>query len=232
MQYLKHLFDNNRSWVEKTLGRDPEFFENLTHQQTPQYLWIGCADSRVPANQIVGLMPGELFVHRNVANLVVPGDLNCLSVIQFAVEVLDVKHIIVCGHYRCGGVHAALNDQQFGLIDAWLRHIVDIKRKHVKLLDAETGMERRSDLLSELNVLEQVGNVCRTSIVLDAWRRGQELKIHGWVYDVGDGLLQDLGFTVGGEDEIESAARNALERVSDRRSSRTDRPPERSDGPR
>lgn len=214
MQYLKHLFDNNRSWVDKTLRRDPEFFENLTQQQTPQYLWIGCADSRVPANQIVGLMPGELFVHRNVANLVVPGDLNCLSVIQFAVEVLDVKHIIVCGHYRCGGVHAALNDQQLGLIDAWLRHIVDIKRKHAKLLDAETGMERRSDLLSKLNVLEQVGNVCRTSIVLDAWRRGQELKIHGWVYDVGDGLLQDLGFTVGGEDEIESAARSALEKVS------------------
>jgi len=221
MQYLSHLFDNNRSWVEQTRKWEPTFFEDLAQQQSPQYLWIGCADSRVPANQIVGLMPGELFVHRNVANLVVPGDLNCLSVLQFAVEVLKVKHVIVCGHYRCGGVHAALNDQRLGLIDAWLRHIVDVRRKHDKLLDAETGMERRSDLLSELNVLEQVGNVCRTSIVLNAWRRNQDLKVHGWIYDVKDGLLRDLGFTVGGEQEVEHAALIALEKVSDRPSAQT-----------
>jgi len=231
MQYLKHLFDNNRSWVEKTLGRDPEFFENLTHQQTPQYLWIGCSDSRVPANEIVGLRPGELFVHRNVANLVVHTDLNCLSVLQYAVDVLAVKHVIVCGHYRCGGVLAALLGQRLGLIDTWLQHIADVRQKHASLLEREAGTDRRSNLLCELNVLEQVGNLCQTSIVLDAWRRGQELKVHGWVYDVGDGLLQDLRFTVGSEDEIESAARSALERVSDRPSSRTDRHLERSEGP-
>jgi len=226
MQYLKHLFDNNRSWVEKTRSRDPAFFENLTHQQTPQYLWIGCSDSRVPANEIVGLRPGELFVHRNVANLVVHTDLNCLSVLQYAVDVLAVKHVIVCGHYRCGGVLAALLGQRLGLIDTWLQHIVDVRQKHASVLEREVGTDQRSNLLCELNVVEQVGNLCQTSIVLDAWRRGQELKVHGWVYDVGDGLLQDLGFTVGGEGEIESAARRALERVSD-----TDRHPERSEGP-
>lgn len=210
MQYLKHLFENNRSWVEATRSEDPEFFRNLSDQQSPEYLWIGCADSRVPANQIVGLLPGELFVHRNVANLVVHTDLNCLSVLQYAVDVLKVKHIIVCGHYRCGGVQAALLGQRFGLIDTWLQHIVDVKQKHPHLLEQAAG-DRKSDLLCELNVLEQVGNLCQTSIVLDAWKREQELKIHGWIYDIKDGLLQDLGFTVHAPDDVEAASVTALE---------------------
>jgi carbonic anhydrase len=212
MQYLKQLFENNRRWVEDTTSGNPSFFEDLAGQQSPKYLWIGCADSRVPANQIVGLSPGELFVHRNVANLVVHTDLNCLSVLQYAVDVLKVEHIIVCGHYQCGGVLAALHGQRFGLIDTWLQHIVDVKQKYVDLLDAKPIGDQRADLLCELNVLEQVGNVCQTSIVRDAWSREQPLCVHGWIYDVKDGLLRDLGFTVTGEEDVESAALLAIER--------------------
>lgn len=212
MQYLKHLFENNRKWVNETTAAEPSFFEDLAHQQTPEYLWIGCADSRVPANQIVGLSPGELFVHRNVANLVVHTDLNCLSVLQYAIDVLKVKHVIVCGHYRCGGVIAALEGQRLGLIDTWLQHIVDVKQKYLDLLERRSSEGKASDLLCELNVLEQVGNLCQTSIVRDAWHRGQELCIHGWIYDVRDGLLRDLGLTVTSRDEIELAARNAVAR--------------------
>jgi carbonic anhydrase len=210
MQYLRHLFENNRSWVEGIRETDPRFFEQLAHQQSPEYLWIGCADSRVPANEIVGLLPGELFVHRNVANLVVHTDLNCLSVLQYAVDVLKIKDIIVCGHYRCGGVEAALQGQRLGLIDTWLQHIVDVKQKYVDLLSTSPSSAARSDLLCELNVIDQVGNLCQTSIVVDAWRRGQELKIHGWIYDVKDGLLRDLGFTVANEEEVEPASQKAL----------------------
>lgn len=210
MKRLKHLFENNRAWVEATRAGNPSFFEDLSHQQTPEYLWIGCADSRVPANQIVGLLPGELFVHRNVANLVVHTDLNCLSVLQYAVDVLKVKHVIVCGHYRCGGVVAALEGQRLGLIDAWLQHIVDVQQKHMDLLENRQTTEERSDLLCELNVLEQVGNLCQTSIVHDAWKRGQDLCIHGWIYDVKDGMLRDLGFTVTDESEVETVAHKAL----------------------
>ena len=211
MQYLKHLFENNRRWVRQTTSEDPSFFQSLSLQQSPEYLWIGCADSRVPANQIVGLSPGELFVHRNVANLVVHTDLNCLSVLQYAVDVLKVRHVIVCGHYRCGGVLAALQGQRLGLIDTWLQHIVDVKQKYADLLDAQKTSDERSDLLCELNVLEQVGNLCQTSIVREAWNRGQPLCVHGWIYDVRDGLLRDLNFTVTGENEVEAAARRAVE---------------------
>ena len=197
MRVLGDLFDRNVKWSEQISERDPEFFARLSKQQSPQYLWIGCADSRVPANQIVGLDPGELFVHRNVANLVVHTDLNCLSVIQYAVEVLQVKHIIVCGHYNCGGVAAALQDQQLGLIENWLRHIQDVRDRHRERLAASSDFQTQCDRLCELNVIDQVANVGRTSIVQDAWRRGQDLTVHGWIYDLKDGLLRDLEVTVG-----------------------------------
>ncbi|TVO67844.1 carbonate dehydratase [Denitromonas ohlonensis] len=192
---LFHLFDYNRAWARQMGEVDPQFFEKLAHLQTPEYLWIGCADSRVPANQIVGLLPGEVFVHRNVANVVVHTDLNCLSVIQFAVDVLKVKHIMVVGHYGCGGVKAALNRERVGLVDLWLRHVQDVHTKHMSLV-GDAPPEMRHDRLCELNVVEQVINVCQTIVVQDAWARGQQLTVHGWVYGLKDGLMNDLGLTV------------------------------------
>ena len=202
MRALEHLFENNRVWAAEMTRQDPDFFTRLSLQQAPQYLWIGCSDSRVPANQITGLLPGELFVHRNVANVVVHTDLNCLSAIQFAVDVLRVGHIIVCGHYGCGGVMAALRDDKLGLADNWLRHVQDVRSKHREELDALESEEQRLRRLAELNVIEQVGNVGKTTAVRDAWARGQTLAVHGWVYDLRDGLLRDLGTTATeGKDE-------------------------------
>jgi carbonic anhydrase len=189
---IKQLFDNNRAWAAEATRNDPGFFSRLSAQQAPQYLWIGCADSRVPANEIVGLAPGELFVHRNVANVVVHADLNCLSVLQFAVEVLKVRHVIVCGHYGCGGVGAALRDDRLGLVDNWLRHVQDVRWKHQAALDRIATEEERHHRLCELNVVEQVINVSQTTIVRDAWARRQPLEVHGWIYDLRDGLLRDL----------------------------------------
>ena len=196
MEILSHLFGNNKAWAERIRQQDPEFFLNLAKQQTPAYLWIGCSDSRVPANEIVGLLPGELFVHRNIANVVVHTDFNCLSVIQFAVDVLQIRHIIVCGHYGCSGVGAALRGDRLGLSDNWLRHVQDIREKHESRLLSLSDETRRSDRLCELNVVEQVDHVCRTSIVRRAWERGQELAVHGWIYGIEDGLLRDLDTTV------------------------------------
>ncbi|CAN5542608.1 carbonate dehydratase [soil metagenome] len=203
---LHHLFDSNRAWAADITRRDPEFFRRLSGQQAPQYLWIGCSDSRVPANEIVGLLPGELFVHRNVANVVVHGDLNCLSVIQFAVDVLGVDHIIVCGHYGCGGVRAALLDEKHGLVDNWLRHVQDVRLRHQAQLDQLPTESERVDRLCELNVVEQVVNVAQTTVVRDAWARGKSLSVHGWVYGLGDGHLRDLGITVAAPDEIQARA--------------------------
>jgi carbonic anhydrase len=202
MRTLNHLFANNQAWAAEMTRQDPDFFERLVQQQAPQYLWIGCSDSRVPANQIVGLAAGEMFVHRNVANVVVHTDLNCLSAMQFAVEVLKVRHIIVCGHYGCGGVLAALRGDSLGLIDNWLRHVEDVRSKHQQHLDAFDTEAERHKRLCELNVLEQVVNVSRTTVVRDAWARGQELAVHSWIYDIRDGLLRDLGACVTAEDEI------------------------------
>lgn len=199
MSKLDNLFIKNREWADSITREQPDFFETLSKQQKPDYLWIGCADSRVPANEIVNLMPGEVFVHRNIANVVVHSDLNCLSVIQFAVDVLKVKHIMVVGHYGCGGIHAALGTEEHGLIDNWLRHIKDVYRFHKEELDAEKDEKRKFDLLCELNVVEQVSNVCQTSIVQKAWRRGQELHVHGWVYGINNGLIKDLDVTVSSE---------------------------------
>ncbi len=210
MRALKHLFDNNRSWAAQMTASDPQFFKKLAAQQTPEYLWIGCADSRVPANEIIGLMPGEVFVHRNIANVVVHTDLNCLSVIQYAVEVLKVKHVIVCGHYGCGGIQAAMQNKEFGLIDNWLRHLKDIYQKHEAVLDALTEEKSRFDHFCEFNVIEQVYNVCYTTIVQGAWRRGQELAVHGWIYDVHDGLLRDLNICVESAEELHSLYRMAI----------------------
>jgi carbonic anhydrase len=193
---LQHLFDNNRAWSERIRRNDPEFFSRLSGQQRPRYLWIGCADSRVPANEIVGLQPGELFVHRNVANVVVHSDLNCLSVMQFAVDVLKIEHVIVCGHYGCSGVSVAIQNQRVGLADNWLRHVQDVHSKHDQHVAMLAGMPQRIDRLCELNVIEQVANVCQTTIVRDAWDRGQALAVHGWIYGLADGLVHDLGTTV------------------------------------
>jgi carbonic anhydrase len=189
---LENLFKSNRDWAEHSTANDPEFFSRLKHQQAPDYLWIGCADSRVPANQIVGLLPGDLFVHRNVANVVVHSDLNCLSVLQYAVDVLKVEHVIVCGHYGCGGVAAAFRDDSFGLIDNWLRHVQDVSHKHRDVLRSIVTENGKLDRLCELNVIEQVANVGKTTIMQDAWRRGQDVNLHGLIYDVGDGLLKRL----------------------------------------
>jgi carbonic anhydrase len=196
MQALPHLFENNRAWSQSIRKQDPEFFEKLARQQTPEYLWIGCSDSRVPANEIVGLLPGELFVHRNVANVVVHTDLNCLSTTQFAVDVLKVRHVIVCGHYGCAGVKAALCQESLGLVDNWLRHVQDVREKHEAELAQLPDVERRLHRLCELNVMEQVVNVCQTSILRDAWRRGQSVAVHGWIYGLQDGLLRDLNTTI------------------------------------
>ena len=193
---MKELFDRNRAWAADVRRRDPQFFERLRNQQAPQFLWIGCADSRVPANEICGLAPGEMFVHRNVANVVVHADSNCLSCLQYAVDVLKVRDIIVCGHYGCGGVLAALRDDRLGLVDNWLRHVQDVKHKHRIEIDRLKGEAERHRRLCELNVIEQVNNVSQTTVLREAWARGQELAIHGWIYDVGDGLLHDLGLTL------------------------------------
>jgi carbonic anhydrase len=210
MQSLKELFENNRIWAENITKHDPEFFAKLSRQQTPDYLWIGCSDSRVPANEIVGLLPGELFVHRNVANLVVHTDLNCLSVMQFAVDALKVKHVIVCGHYGCGGVKAALRGERLGLIDNWLRHVQDVRQKHHAHLSMMSDVSKRSDKLCELNVVEQVINVCQTTIVQDAWTRGQQLAVHGWIYAIHDGLLRDLNITIAKAEETIEVYQAAL----------------------
>jgi carbonic anhydrase len=206
MRLLADLFSNNRAWASEMTRADPDFFRRLASQQAPGYLWIGCSDSRVPANQIVGLLPGEMFVHRNVANLVVHTDLNCLSTIQFAVDVLRVRHIIVCGHYGCGGVLAALRNDKLGLIDNWLRHVQDVRWKHQEHLDTLETEAQRHDRLCELNVIEQVVNVGQTTVVRDAWQQGRELAVHGWIYDVADGLLRDLGFCIAGEGELPDTA--------------------------
>jgi carbonic anhydrase len=202
MKSLDNLLARNRAWAEKITAADPDFFNTLSQQQTPEYLWIGCSDSRVPANEIVGMMPGELFVHRNVANVVVHTDLNCLSVIQYAVDVLRVKHVIVCGHYGCGGVRAALHNSTHGLIDNWLRHVQDVKHQHEAMLAALGNDDERLRKLCELNVIEQVLNVSRTSIVQNAWERGQELAVHGWIYGLEDGLLRELEICITGQDEL------------------------------
>ena len=216
MNPLSHLFDNNRDWATEMTRQDPEFFTRLSRQQTPQYLWIGCSDSRVPANQIVGLLPGDMFVHRNVANVVVHTDLNCLSTIQFAVDVLQVAHIIVGGHYGCGGVLAALRDEKYGLIDNWLRHVQDVRSRYAAQLEGLATERDRHARLCELNVIEQVVNVGQTTVVRDAWARGQGLTVHGWVYDVADGLLRDLNVSVSNRDALDqylAAARRDSERA-------------------
>ncbi|HEY7313313.1 MAG TPA: carbonate dehydratase [Gemmataceae bacterium] len=210
MHTLSQLLDNNRAWAADMTRHDPQFFARLSRQQAPRYLWIGCADSRVSADRLVGLMPGEMFVHRNIANLVVHTDLNCLSVVQYAVEALRVEHIIVCGHYGCGGVLAALRDDRLGLIDNWLRHIQDVRGKHRAALDPLPDEPARHARLCELNVLEQVVNVSQTTIVRDAWARGQALTVHGWIYGIGDGLLRDLGMCVPGEAELPRCYETAL----------------------
>ena len=206
---LRHLLNHNREWAARMEAERPGFFTNLSHQQNPRYMWIGCSDSRVPANQITGLEPGEVFVHRNVANLVVPTDLNCLSTIQYAVDQLKVEHLMVVGHYGCGGVLAALNDVRIGLADNWLRQIKDVAARHRPLLN--TAPERlRADLLVELNVIEQVVNVARTTVVQDAWGRGQKRSLHGWVYGLSDGLLKDLHISLDGPQDIESTYTEAV----------------------
>jgi carbonic anhydrase len=210
MNKLNQLFENNRAWSARIRKQDPTFFLKLSQQQAPGYLWIGCSDSRVPANEIVGLLPGEMFVHRNIANLVVHTDLNCLSVLQFAIDVLKIHHVIVCGHYGCSGVQAALRRDRLGLSDNWLRHLLDIRHKHEKSL-ATAGNDREiSDRLCELNVIEQVANVCHTTIAREAWERGQELAVHGWIYGLQDGLLRDLNVTVTTFPESVTAYQSAI----------------------
>ena len=200
------LFENNKRWATRVAAADPTFFSELEHQQTPEYLWIGCSDSRVPANEIVGLRPGELFVHRNVANVVVHTDLNCLSVLQYAVDVLKVKHVVVTGHYGCGGVRAALEDARFGLIDNWLRHVQDVHKKHRAAIDALPDADARLARLCELNVVEQARSVCETTILQDAWARGQDVTVYGCIYGLSDGLLKDLGISASSLAEMEQQA--------------------------
>lgn len=207
MSELEYLFRNNRQWAARLRGNDPDFFNELAQQQSPDFLWIGCSDSRVPANDIVGLMPGELFVHRNIANLMVHSDINGLSVLQFAVEVLKVRHIIVCGHYGCGGVRAAMQQQPMGLIDNWLRHIRDVYQNNRLELESCSDEESRLDRLCELNVMTQVQHVCETGIVQGAWERGQELSVHGWIYAIQDGHLHDLHLTTRSAARIDPAYR-------------------------
>ena len=199
---LDHLFQNNREWADSMRARDPSFFDRLQAQQSPQYLWIGCSDSRVPANELLGLLPGDVFVHRNIANVIVHSDLNCLSVLQFAVDVLKIRHVIVCGHHGCSGVHAALTGRRIGLADNWLRHVQDVHQKHERYLGEALPPEMRQNRLCELNVMEQVINLCQTTIVQDAWDRGQALTIHSWVYGLKNGLLRDLGVTVSQPDDL------------------------------
>lgn len=210
---ITQLLANNHDWAERMTAEDPAFFQRLTAQQAPTYLWIGCSDSRVPATQLVGLLPGEMFVHRNVANVVVHSDLNCLAVLQYAVDVLNVQHIIVCGHYGCGGVEAAMSNRSFGLIDNWLRHVQDVRNKHAPLLDSRATAGERFKTLCKLNVIEQVVNVCQTTMVQSAWQRGQTLAVHGWIYEVADGLLQDVGITIAQSEQLAECYAQALERV-------------------
>ena len=210
MPDLTHLLESNRAWAAAVKAQDPEFFTRLAQQQAPKYLWIGCSDSRVPANQITGLAPGEVFVHRNIANIVVHTDLNCLSVMEFAVDVLHVRHIIVCGHYGCSGVRVAMERRRVGLADNWLRHVQDVHVKYATLLH-RMPRDTRHDRLCELNVLEQALNVCQTTVVQDAWGRGQPLAVHSWVYDLGDGLLRDLGLTVDRDSELNERYQQALD---------------------
>ena len=211
MAELTHLFEQNKDWAEAIKRRDPELFLKLSRQQTPEHLWIGCSDSRVPANEIIGLLPGEVFVHRNIANVVVHTDLNCLSVIQFAVDVLKVKHIMVVGHYGCGGVRTVLRCERVGLADNWLRHVQDVREKHVCRLSSVIGEPAQIDRLCELNVIEQVANVCQTTIVQDAWSRGQNLTVHGWIYGLKDGLLRNLNTSVANPTELPAAQAAALD---------------------
>jgi carbonic anhydrase len=209
---LEHLFQNNRDWAASVNAKDPDFFGKLAIQQTPDYLWIGCSDSRVPANELLGLLPGDVFVHRNIANVVVHSDLNFLSVLQFAVDVLKVKHVIVCGHYGCSGVHAAMTGRRVGLADNWLRHVQDVQQKHERYLGDVIDIKQKADRLCELNAIEQVVNVCQTTTVQDAWERKQQLTIHSWVYGLQDGLLRDLGLAVSAADELPLMQAKALER--------------------
>jgi len=206
---LQSLLQRNKNWAHTVTSQDPNFFSNLSKQQSPEYLWIGCSDSRVPANQIVGLPPGEIFVHRNVGNVVVHTDFNCLSVIQFAVAVLGVRHIIVCGHYGCGGVQAALGNSQLGLIDNWLRHIKDVANRYDEELTGITDQKDRLNRLCELNVIEQVNNICHTTVVQEAWRARQELSVHGWIYGIQDGIIQDLGVCIDNLESIDPIYRMA-----------------------
>jgi carbonic anhydrase len=214
MKNLRQLLENNRAWAEGIKAHNPEFFRALEQQQNPRYLWIGCSDSRVPATQLVGLNSGELFVHRNVANVVVHTDFNCLSVLQFAVDVLGVSHVIVCGHYGCGGVEAAMRNRQLGLIDNWLRHVQDVMHNHEELLSQINDETERLNRLCELNVIEQVSNVSRTTIVQNAWARGQELAVHGWIYGIADGLLRDLEICITNRTELAPAYGDALRAFS------------------
>lgn len=207
MRVLKKLFDKNKQWATTIKESDPDFFTKLSKQQQPEYLWIGCSDSRVPANEIVNLLPGEIFVHRNIANMVIHTDLNSLSVIQYAVDVLKVKHIIVCGHYDCGGIKAAMDNQEHGLIDNWLRNIKDVYRLHREKVDTLTDAKERQNLMCELNVMEQVANVCHTTIVQNVWKSGRELTVHGWIYSLEDGILRDLDVCITSPDEISSIHR-------------------------
>lgn len=211
-QALEQLFANNRAWAESMVAEDADFFKRLVSQQAPEYLWIGCSDSRVPANDIVNLLPGELFVHRNVANVVVHTDLNCLSVIQFAIDLLKVKHILVVGHYGCSGVHAALTDKRVGLADNWLRHVKDVHQKHERYLGEAIPTPKRQDRLCELNVIEQVVNVCETTIVQDAWSRGQDLTVHGWAYRLETGLVNDLGMSCSSIEEMTERYSKSIKR--------------------
>jgi carbonic anhydrase len=214
MRDLNNLLENNKAWAATIKEQSPEFFQILAKQQAPTYLWIGCSDSRMPATQLVGLMPGELFVHRNVANLIVHTDFNCLSVIQFAVDVLKVRHIIVCGHYGCGGVQAAMQNLKLGLIDNWLRHVQDVMHSHGALLSKIKDETQRLDKLCELNVIEQVLNISRTTIVQSAWERGQELAVHGWIYGLADGLLRDLAICITNRDELSASYEAAVKNSS------------------
>jgi len=213
MSDLQHLFEKNRQWSEHMRAEDPDFFKRLASIQSPEYLWIGCSDSRVPANQITGLLPGEVFVHRNVANLVVHSDLNCLSVLQFAVDVLRVKHILVVGHYGCGGVKAAHDNLRLGLVDNWLRHIQDVRQKHARLLDACPNVQSRLDRLCELNVVEQVLNVSHTTVLQEAWKRGQKVSVHGWIFGLDNGLARDLHISIGARDTLQDIYDTAIARI-------------------
>ncbi|MBC3884288.1 carbonate dehydratase [Undibacterium griseum] len=211
----EQLFENNRQWAQSIRNKDADFFKKLAAQQTPEYLWIGCSDSRVPANELLGMLPGELFVHRNIANVVVHSDLNCLSVLQFAVDVLGVKHIIICGHYGCSGVHAAMTGRRVGLADNWLRHVQDVHQKHERYLGETLDMKQRTDRLCELNVIEQVVNLCQTTIIQDAWERGQSVTVHGWVYGLQDGLLNALGMTISSQEMLAGQLAASLARYQE-----------------